>query len=120
MQRRIVGVGMGVEIELHSERPARHGKKSRVTLIRGSYQHGEALAHVLDIVRSAGGGRLAQVDPYGDTLWNEQEAEVVIEEASRLLRQCTQDAQRAAVEDLVVLLRLCARISGSYLWFMGD
>jgi hypothetical protein len=60
------------------------------------------------------------VDPYGDTLWNEQQAEAVIEEVSRLLCQCTQDAQRAAVEDLVVMLRLCARTPGSHLWFMGD
>lgn len=111
---------MGVEIELHSERPARQGKKSRATLIRGSYQHGEALARVLDMVRSADNSRLARVDPYGDTLWNEQEAEVVIEEASSLLRRCTEDAQRAAVEDLVVMLRLCAPTSGSHLWFMGD
>jgi len=111
---------MGLEIELHSERPARHGKKSRATLIRGSYRHGEALARVLDMVHGTDSGRLAQVDPYGDTLWNEQEAQAVIEEASRLLRRCTQDAHRAAVDDLVVMLQLCARTPGSHLWLMGD
>ncbi len=111
---------MGLEMELHSERPVRQWKKSRATLIRGSYQHGEALARVLEMVRSAGSGRLAQVDPYGDTLWNEQEAAAVIEEASRLLRQCTEDAHRAAVDDLVVMLQLCARTAGSHLWLMGD
>lgn len=111
---------MGVEVELHSERPVRQRKRSRATLILGSYQHGEALARVLDTVHSAGGGRLAQVEPYGDTLWNEQEAGAAIEEASDLLRRCAEDAHRAAVDDLVVMLRLCAGTAGSYLWFMGD
>lgn len=59
---------MGVEVELHSEWPSGQWKRSRATLILGSYQHGEMLARVLDMVRSAGTGRLAQVDPYGDTL----------------------------------------------------
>ncbi|MFD6425136.1 hypothetical protein [Streptomyces sp. NPDC060198] len=36
---------MGIELELHAERP-RKGS-SRATLLRGSYEHGEALARAL-------------------------------------------------------------------------
>ncbi|MEU0468734.1 hypothetical protein ABZ215_32430 [Amycolatopsis sp. NPDC006131] len=104
---------MGVELELHAGRPARDGS----SLLRGSYEHGEALARVLDGVDT---GRLSWVDPYGDTMFNEQVAEAAMPQVSALLRDCTDPAARAALTDLAGMLEACAATPGSYLWFMGD
>ncbi|MFB9906715.1 hypothetical protein [Allokutzneria oryzae] len=112
---------MGIEIELHSSRPARgNWKKSRTTLVRGSYEHGYALADVLSRLEENGSGKLGWVDPFGDTLFNEQEAEAALLEIPGLLRSCSDAEATAAVRDLEGLLRTCARTPGSYLWFMGD
>lgn len=110
---------MGIELELHSERPARKGP-SRATLLRGSYQHGEALARALSRLDRNGSGKLGQVDPYGDRLFNEQEARVASEEAAALVEGCDDEQQRTALLDLAELLEACATTPGSYLWFMGD
>ncbi|MFE7672350.1 hypothetical protein ACFU5N_09030 [Streptomyces albidoflavus] len=110
---------MGIELELHSGRPARKGA-SRATLLRGSYQHGEALARALSSLDRHGSGKLAWVDPYGDTLFNEQEAQVAGEEAAALAKECDDQQQRAALVDLAELLEACAATPGSCLWFMGD
>ncbi|MET9503910.1 hypothetical protein ABZY42_19660 [Streptomyces sp. NPDC006622] len=107
---------MGIELELHSARPTRKGS-SRETLLRGSYEHGEALARALDPV---GSGKLGRVDPYGDTLFNEQEAQAARQEVAVLAQRCADESQRAALLDLAQLLDACAATPGSYLWFMGD
>lgn len=110
---------MGVELELHSGRPVRKGSP-RGTLLRGSYEHGEALARVLSTLDRHGSGRLGWVDPYGDTLFNEQEAQVARQEVAVLTKRCTDHQQKAALLDLAKLLDECAATPGSYLWFMGD
>lgn len=109
---------MGIELELHSGRP-RKGS-SRTTLLRGSYAHGDALARALSALDRQGPGRLGWVDPYGDTMFNEQEAEAARQEVAVLVRNCSDGGQRAALLDLGVLLESCAATPGSYLWFMGD
>jgi hypothetical protein len=110
---------MGIELELHSGRPARRGA-SRDTLLQGSYQHGEALARALGALDRQSSGKLGWVDPYGDTLFNEQEARVAHQEVTVLIQQCTDEKQKAALLDLAQLLKTCAATPGSYLWFMGD
>ncbi|MFE1285662.1 hypothetical protein [Streptomyces sp. NPDC058751] len=110
---------MGIELELHSGRPARKGA-SRSTLLRGSYEHGEALARALDTLDRHGPGKLGWVDPYGDTLFNEQEAQVARQEITALVQGCTDDQQKAALLDLAELLEACGTTPGSYVWFMGD
>ncbi|MDQ0990542.1 hypothetical protein [Streptomyces sp. V3I7] len=110
---------MGIELELHSRRPAR-GKASRDSLIRGSYQHGDALARVLSGLHRRAPGKLAWVDPYGNTLFNEQEAQATLDEVAPLEQQCTDTRQKAALRDLTELLEACAATKGSYLWFVGD
>ncbi|MFI9788429.1 hypothetical protein ACIHEI_33695 [Kitasatospora sp. NPDC051984] len=109
---------MGIELELHSERP-RKGP-SLATLLRGSYEHGDALADALSALVRHGSGKLGWVDPYGDTLFNEQEAEVARQEVTALLRGCAAERQRAALLDLDGLLEACAATPGSYLCFVGD
>ncbi|MET8165887.1 hypothetical protein ABZT34_16810 [Streptomyces sp. NPDC005329] len=109
---------MGIELELHSGRPERGA--SRGTLLRGSYQHGEALASALSELDRHGSGKLGWVDPYGDTLFNDQEAQVVRREVAALTQRCADERQKAALLDLAELLEACAATPGSYLWFVGD
>jgi hypothetical protein len=110
---------MGIELELHSGRPAR-GRSSPNTLLRGSYQHGEALARALSTLDRHGSGKLGWVDPYGDTLFNEQEARVALQEVTALAQRCADEGQKTALLDLAELLEACAATPGSHLWFMGD
>ncbi|AUG76693.1 hypothetical protein CFP65_1819 [Kitasatospora sp. MMS16-BH015] len=109
---------MGIELELHSARPGRGS--SRATLLRGSYAYGEALAHALSSLDRHGSGKLGWVDPYGDTLFNEQEAEAARREVAALVDDCADGRQRAALLDLDGLLAQCAATPGSYLQFIGD
>jgi hypothetical protein len=112
---------MGIELELHSERPAcRNWRKSRATLVSGSYDNGEPLARVLARLDKEGPGKLCWVEPYGNTLFNDQEAEAALSEVPGLLQHCTSESQAAAVHDLAALLASCATRPGSYLWFIGD
>ncbi|MFI9004572.1 hypothetical protein [Streptomyces sp. NPDC053541] len=111
---------MSVEWELHAGRPARDWDRSRATLIRGSYEHGDALASVLLGPGGAAQGNFGQVDPYGDTLFNEQQAESALSEVDGLLRRCSGPSQTAAVLALEELPRCCSQTPGSYLWFVGD
>ncbi|MEV5728622.1 MULTISPECIES: hypothetical protein [Streptomyces] len=111
---------MGVEIELHADRPVLDWDRSRTTLIHGSYEHGDALADVLLGMDETHQGSLGRVDPYGDTLFNEQQAEAALREVPDLLEQCSGRAQTAAVVDLERLLQSCSQTPGSYLWFVGD
>ncbi|MFD7702776.1 hypothetical protein [Streptomyces caelestis] len=110
---------MGIESELHSGRPTRKGS-SRDTLLRGSYEHGEALSRVLSTLDRHGSGKLGWVDPYGDTLFNEQEAQVARQEVAVLAQRCTDEQRKAALLDLAELLEACAATPGGHLWFMGD
>ncbi|MDH6708588.1 hypothetical protein P3T27_005328 [Kitasatospora sp. MAA19] len=120
---------MGIELELHSARPtwteSDDWHTSRVTLLQGSYEHGEALEQVLSrLGRSSSGelcpGGLRSVDRVGDTLFDEREAEAALREIPGLLQQCTYESHTAAVRDLATLLASCVATPGSYLWFMGD
>lgn len=64
--------------------------------------------------------RSGGVDPYGNTFFNEQEADVALGEIDSLLRLCTGEWEKAAVHDLAELLRACRATPGSHLWFVGD
>ncbi|MFF1481402.1 hypothetical protein ACFVYD_28265 [Streptomyces sp. NPDC058301] len=112
---------MGIELELHRTRPARNNwEMSRDTLLQGSYEHGEALAQVLATLKANGVGKLSWVDPYDNTLFNEQEAKAALSEIAGLLKRCADESQTTAVADLTALLTSCAATPGSYLWFIGD
>ncbi|PJN08566.1 hypothetical protein CG723_27725 [Streptomyces sp. CB01635] len=112
---------MGIDLELHSARPARNWRKSRATLLRNSYGHGDALADALSSLQLLGvAGRLTAVDPYGDTLMNEQESAAALNEIHELRQRCSDERQLAALDDLATLLGQCAGAPGSYLWFQGD
>ncbi|WP_405021149.1 hypothetical protein OHV05_33895 [Kitasatospora sp. NBC_00070] len=112
---------MGIELEVHSVRPARSNwNMSRASLLQGSYEHGEALAEVLGRLNVNGPGKLCSVDPCGNTQFNEQEAHAALGEIAGLLKQCSDATQTAAVTDLAALLKACATTPGSYLWFIGD
>ncbi|OUD01626.1 hypothetical protein [Streptomyces swartbergensis] len=113
---------MGIDLELHSSRPARNNwRKSRATLLRSSYGHGDALADALGSLQFLGvPGRLTAVDPYGDTLMNEQEATAALQEIHALRPSCADERQLAALDDLTAMLEQCAATPGSYLWFAGD
>jgi hypothetical protein len=111
---------MGIELQLHSERPGARKRASNATLVRESHQHGEALARALDTLELDPSGKLGWIDPYGDTLFNEQEAQAMQQEVAALVRRCTDDPQRAALVDLAELLGVCAATPGSYLWCVGD
>ncbi|MET8534630.1 hypothetical protein ABZV67_22560 [Streptomyces sp. NPDC005065] len=78
------------------------------------------MARVLSRLDRHGSGKLGWVDPYGDTLFNEQEAQVARQEVAVLAKGCDDEQQRAALLDLAELLEACAATAGSYLWFMGD
>jgi hypothetical protein len=111
---------VGLEIELHADRPVLDWDRSRATLIRGSYEHGGKLADVLLCMDEPHEGNLARVDPYGDTLFNEQQAQAALREVPDLLKRCSGPSQTAAVLDLERLLQSCSQTPGSYLWFVGD
>jgi len=112
---------MGIDLELHSSRPARSWRKSRATLLRSSYGHGDALTDALGSLQLLGvPERLTAVDPYGPTLMNEQESAAALPEIHDLKQRCGDDRQLAALDDLATMLKLCADTPGSYLWFAGD
>ncbi|MEV7368694.1 hypothetical protein ACSHXN_28165 [Streptomyces sp. HUAS TT11] len=113
--------GVGIDVELHSARPARNWKKARTTFLRGCYDPADALADALGSLHYLGvPGRLTAVDLYGDTVMNEQEAAAALTEVPGLMEQCTDERQRAALDDLAAVLQECASTPGSYVWFAGD
>ncbi len=89
-------------------------------MIHGSYEHGDALANVLLGMDETHQGGLGRVDPYGDTLFNDQQAQAALQEVPGLLQQCSGPSQTAAVLDLERLLQSCSQTPGSHLWFVGD
>jgi hypothetical protein len=60
------------------------------------------------------------IDPYGDTEYNEQQAEAALREVQQLDALCATDGERAAVAALREMLAECAGTPGSYLMFVGD
>ncbi|MEV7891279.1 hypothetical protein ACWD3I_32230 [Streptomyces sp. NPDC002817] len=113
---------MGIDLQLHSGRPHRpkRRQKQKPTLIRQSYEHGETLAGLISGLPTNTSGKLWMVDPYRDTLFDEQVAEAALREIPDLLNRCTDGAQTAAVRDLAAFLEACASTPGSYLVFVGD
>lgn len=111
---------MGIELQLHAERPGARKRAAGATLLRESHQHGEALARALTTLELDPAGKLSWIDPYGDTLFNEQEAQVVRVEAAALAQRCTDEPQKAALLDLAELLEACAATPGSYVCCVGD
>ncbi|MYR62819.1 hypothetical protein GTY54_43665 [Streptomyces sp. SID625] len=106
---------------LHSARPARSWKKARVTFLRGCPGHGDALADALGSLHYLGvPGRLTAADLYGDTVMNEQQAAAALHEVLGLKELCTDEQQRAALDDLAAVLDECASTPGSHVWFAGD
>ncbi|TYC68478.1 hypothetical protein EH183_40025 [Streptomyces sp. CB01881] len=110
---------MGIELALYDRRPPGHRKRPAVEL-HLSLGHGDALAAALAAHAHPTGHRLGRVDPYGDTLFNEQDAAAALAETAALLDRCATEAQRAAVRDLAEVLATCAGTPGSWLCFLGD
>lgn len=112
---------MGIDLELHASPPARDWRRSRASLLRSSHGHGDALADALGSLALLGvPGRLTAVDPYEDTLINEQESAAALREIHELRQRCGDERQRAALDDLATMLEHCAATPGSCLWFQGD
>ncbi|MBO1416365.1 hypothetical protein [Streptomyces sp. FH025] len=110
---------MGIDIALYEGRP-NNGRRTSPTMLHLSTDHGQALAEALAAHADPSGHRLHRIDPYGDTLFNEQDAGAAFEEATTLLARCTTEEQRAAVRDLRNLLAHCAATPGSWVAFHGD
>ncbi|MGW4226093.1 hypothetical protein ACWEG1_21830 [Streptomyces bauhiniae] len=112
---------MGIDVELHSARPARSWKKARATFLRGCYDPASSLADALGSLHYLGvPGRLTAVDLYGDTVMNEQEAAAALTEVPGLKERCADERQRSALDGLAAMLRDCADTPGSYVWLAGD
>ncbi|MFJ9842783.1 hypothetical protein ACIRYZ_20360 [Kitasatospora sp. NPDC101155] len=109
---------LGIDIALYDGRP-NNGRRTEPALLHLS-NHGEALAAALAAHAHPSDHRLGRIDPYGDTMFNEQDAAAAFEEATALLARCTTEQQRAAVRDLRNLLANCAAIPGSWLCLYGD
>ncbi|WP_431032802.1 hypothetical protein ACQYWQ_05740 [Streptomyces sp. P6-2-1] len=75
---------------------------------------------VLPAYEPHGSSRLAWIDPYGDTFFDEQAAEIAHGEALALLAECRDARGRAALGDLVEVLARCVRTPGSRVWCAGD
>ncbi|MFE6051021.1 hypothetical protein ACFQ6N_09710 [Kitasatospora sp. NPDC056446] len=110
---------MSIEIALYDGRP-NNGRRTGPALLHLSTGHGGDLAEALAAHAGPSDHRLRRIDPYGDTLLNEQDAGATFEEATALLSRCTTEAQRAAVRDLRNLLAHCAATPGSWLCLYGD
>ncbi|MFJ8104777.1 hypothetical protein [Streptomyces sp. NPDC096132] len=113
---------MGIDLQLHKDRPHWPTRRSKrePTLIRASHEHAEALAELLARLPAPASGRLGTVDPYDDTVFNEQVAEAALAEIPGLLTHCTGPAHTAAAHDLATFLTACATTPGSHLVFVGD
>lgn len=108
---------MGIELEVWVGQASRNRGRRPDTLVRRSHEHGDALARALDGVSH---GRLAQVDPYRDTRFTEQDAEAALPEVAALVRECADPFRQAALLDLAEMLEVCVATPGSSLWFIGD
>ncbi|WP_327317973.1 hypothetical protein [Streptomyces sp. NBC_01235] len=113
---------MGIDLQLHDGRPHWPGRRSKrgPTLVRQSHEHGEAPARLIAELPVNTSGKLWTVDPYDDTVFNEQEAEAALGEIPDLLDRCSDEARAAAVRDLAAFLADCATTPGSCPVFVGD
>ncbi|MFF4384269.1 hypothetical protein [Kitasatospora sp. NPDC001547] len=109
---------MSIDIALYDGRP-NSGHRTAPRMLHLS-SPGEALDDALARHTDPARHRLGRIDPYRDTLFNEQDAGAAFEEATALLARCTTEAQRAAVRELRNLLANCAAIPGSWLVLQGD
>ncbi|MFI2611845.1 hypothetical protein [Kitasatospora sp. NPDC018619] len=109
---------MSIDIALYDGRPAGGGRNGArmLHLAHPGEALDEALARHADPARH----RLGRIDPYGDTLFDAQDAGAAFEEATALLARCTTEEQRAAVRELRDLLAECAATPGRWLVFLGD
>ncbi|MFD0361360.1 hypothetical protein ACFQZZ_07860 [Nocardia sp. GCM10030253] len=113
---------MGIDLQLHNSRPQwprRHSRR-KPTVVRQSHEHGAALAQLIAELPANTSGKLWMVDPYNDTVFNEQQAAVALGEIPDLLDRCTDNSHTEAVRDLATYLNDCATTPGSYLVFVGD
>jgi hypothetical protein len=108
--------GTGIDLRLYAERPPGHRKWP--ALLRSWIDPANHLVRMLD--RLGGDRRLAAIDPYGDTEYNEQQAEAALREVQQLEALCATDGERQAVAALRGMLADCAGTPGSYLMFVGD
>ncbi|MEU7629576.1 hypothetical protein AB0C34_06270 [Nocardia sp. NPDC049220] len=113
---------MGIDLQLHNSRPQWPGRRSRrkPTLVRQSHEHGAALAKLIAELPTNTSGKLWTVDPYNNTVFNEQEAAAALREIPDLLDRCTDNSHAEAICDLAAYLNDCATTPGSYLVFVGD
>ncbi|MFF7972722.1 hypothetical protein [Streptomyces sp. NPDC007905] len=102
----------------HSHRMSRRSKH-RPAPIRESRGHGEALARLIAQLPACTSGRLATIDPYHDTVLNEQAARPALRETPALLDHGTDDARAEAVPGLATCLKDCSTTPGSYLALVG-
>ncbi|MFJ6620356.1 hypothetical protein ACIQOW_22645 [Kitasatospora sp. NPDC091335] len=109
---------MAIDIALYDGHP-NGGRRTSPRMLHLS-SPGEALTIALARHTDPARHRLGRIDPYGDTLFDEQEAGAAFEEATALLARCTTEAERAAVRELRNLLAECAATPGSRLEFLGD
>ncbi|MFE7593908.1 hypothetical protein ACFU6K_31335 [Kitasatospora sp. NPDC057512] len=109
---------MSIDIALYDGRP-NGGRRTGARMLHLS-SPGEALTTALARHTDPARHRLGRIDPYGDTLFNEQDAGAAFEEATALLARCTTGEQRAAVRELRNLLANCSATPGSWLVFLGD
>ncbi|GGW56760.1 hypothetical protein GCM10010503_37470 [Streptomyces lucensis JCM 4490] len=109
---------MGIELELRVDQAGARGRgRRRETVVRASHEHGEMLALALEGVTR---GRLAQIDPYRDTRFTDQDAQAALPEVAALVRECDSSSRKAALLDLAEMLEDCVATPGSRLWFIGD
>ncbi|MEU1982966.1 hypothetical protein [Nocardia sp. NPDC019395] len=78
---------MGIDLQLHNGRPHGPGRRSKrkPTLVRQSYEHGAALAQLIERLAANTSGKLWMVDPYSDMVFNEQVAAAAFREIPDLL-----------------------------------
>ncbi|MFJ8871328.1 hypothetical protein ACIRD6_36960 [Streptomyces sp. NPDC102473] len=122
LQRLRHNLDMGIDLQLHDGRPYWPSRRSkrRATLIRQSHELGEALAQLVAKLPRNTSGKLWTVDPYNDTIFNEQEAEAALREIPDLLQCYTEDPEAEAIRILAAYLEACVATPGSYVVFLGD
>ncbi len=63
---------------------------------------------------------LGVVDPYGDAIFNGRQREMLLVEASQLLRTELSEKERDSLEAVIDLCHDARSRPGIYLWFVGD
>ena len=60
------------------------------------------------------------VDPYGNTIFNPMQAEVLASELSAILSEVASHDDRERLGAVIALARQCVASIHTYLWFIGD